>query len=66
MTPEDILADFNEAQNKFAPIDRQPTDDDLVRLEETLYPLLLAIPYDSENGKHNPSLVLFNTITITT
>ncbi len=55
MTPEDILANFSEAQNQFAPIDRQPTDDDLVRLEETLYPLLLAIPYDSEHGKHNLS-----------
>jgi len=39
MTPEDILADFNNTQNQFAPIDHQPTDDDLVRLEETLYPL---------------------------
>ncbi len=53
MTPEDILADFSEAQNQFAPIDRQPTDDDLLCLEETLYPLLLAIPYDNERGKHN-------------
>ena len=60
MTPEDILADFNEAQNQFAPIDRQPTDDDLVRLEETLYPLLLAIPYDSENGKHNLSGIILD------
>jgi len=60
MTPADILADFNEAQNQFAPIDPQPTDDDLVRLEETLYPLLLAIPYDSESGKHNLSGIILN------
>ena len=60
MTPEDILADFSEAQNQFAPIDRQPTDDDLVRLEETLYPLLLAIPYDSEHGKHNLSGIILD------
>ncbi len=56
MTPEDILADFSEAQNQFSPIDRQPTDDDLVRLEETL----LAIPYDSENGKHNLSGIILD------
>jgi len=49
MTPEDILADCH-----------QPTDDDLVRLEETLYPLLLAIPYDSESGKRNLSGIILN------
>jgi len=58
MTPEDILADFNQAQNQFAPIDHQLTDDDLARLEETLYPLLLAIPYDRKSGKHNISVII--------
>jgi len=27
MTPEDILTDFNNTQNQFAPIDHQPTSD---------------------------------------
>ena len=52
MTPEEITALFAEAANKFSPIAGAPTDDDLTALRETLYPLLLSIPYD-EDGRHN-------------
>ncbi len=60
MTQEDIFVDFSDARNQFVPIDSQPTDDDLARLEETLYPLLLTIPYDSERGKHNLSGIVLD------
>jgi len=60
MTLEDILADYSEAQHKFTPINQRPTDDDLIRLEETLYLLLLAIPYGYESEKHNLSDIILD------
>lgn len=52
MTPEEITASFAAAAATFAPIQGQPTDDDLTALRDVLYPLLLEIPYDEE-GEHN-------------
>ena len=52
MTPEEITAMFATTAASFPAIARQPSDDHLTALHETLYPLLLAIPYD-EVGTHN-------------
>lgn len=52
MTPEEIMSAFANAATTFQPIVGQPTDDDLTALRDTLYPLLLQIPYD-EAGTHN-------------
>jgi hypothetical protein len=48
MTPEEITTAFAKAAEIFTPIVGQPNDDDLTRLREVLYPLLLDIPYDDE------------------
>ena len=55
MTPEEITTAFATAAASFQPIVGQPTDDDLTLLRETLYPLLLEIPYDETPppGVHN-------------
>ena len=53
MTPEDISTLFAEASERFAAIVGQPTDADIHELRECLFPILLDIPYDQENGKHN-------------
>jgi len=52
MTPEEITTLFATAATSFQPIQGQPADDDLTALRDTLYPLLLDIPYDT-NGDHN-------------
>lgn len=48
MSPEEITAAFATAATVFTPIVGQPNDDDLTRLRDTIYPLLLDIPYDDE------------------
>jgi hypothetical protein len=48
MSPEEITAAFATAAATFTPIVGQPNDDDLTRLRDTIYPLLLDIPYDDE------------------
>ena len=53
MTPEEITALFATAAASLTPIAGQPTDDDLTRLRDVLYPLLLDIPYDKTEGGHN-------------
>jgi hypothetical protein len=52
MIPKEITALFATAATSFQPIAGQPSDDDITNLRETLYPLLLNIPYDKE-GTHN-------------
>ena len=53
MSPEDIVAIFAEALERFRAIRGQPTDADLHALREILYPILLDIPYDQAEGKHS-------------
>ena len=53
MTPEEITALFATAAASFQPIQGQPTDDDLTALRDILYPLLLDIPYDEQQGGDN-------------
>ena len=48
MSPEEITAAFATAAAAFTPIVGQPNDDDLTRLRDTIYLLLLNIPYDNE------------------
>jgi hypothetical protein len=52
MTPEEITAMFATAAASFPAVAGQPSDNGLTALCKTLYPLLLAIPYD-EAGTHN-------------
>ena len=53
MTPEEIVAKFAHALDKFKPITRQPRDTDLTRLREAVAPLLLQILYDETGAVHN-------------
>jgi hypothetical protein len=64
MTPEEITSLFATAAAAFQPIVGQPNDDDLTLLRDTLYPLLLQIPYD-EAGTHNLIGILEPTTTYT-
>ena len=53
MTPEDILVKFTHTLDKFEPITRQPSDNNLTGLQEAVAPLLLQIPYDETGAVHN-------------
>ena len=53
MTPEEIVAKFAHALDNFEPIDGQPSDTDLIRLQEAVIPLLLQILYDETGTVHN-------------
>ena len=53
MTPKTIVAKYVNALKQFKPIDRQPSDTDLMRIQEVVSPLLLQIPYDEMGGTHN-------------
>ena len=53
MTTEEIVSKFANALKKVDPIDRQPSDTDLMRIREVVAPLLLQIPYDKTGGTHN-------------
>ena len=53
MTPEEIVAKFMHALDKFNPIDGQQSDTDLTRLWEAVVRLLLQIPYDEMGAVHN-------------
>ena len=53
MTPEEIVAKFAHALDKFEPITGQPSDTDLTRLWEAVAPLLLQILYGETGAVHN-------------
>ena len=53
MTPKKILKKFAHSLDNFKPIDGQPSDSDLTRLQEAVAPLLLQIPYDKTGAVHN-------------
>mmetsp|Transcript_28331 Transcript_28331/g.83379 ORF Transcript_28331/g.83379 Transcript_28331/m.83379 type:complete len:103 (-) Transcript_28331:753-1061(-) len=53
MTPGDLATIFAETSELFEPTVGQTTDSDLHRLREALFPILLDVPYDTENGIHN-------------
>jgi hypothetical protein len=53
MTPKAITSALAAAQVLFLPIDGQPFDDDLVRLSDTILPILLKATYDRVSGVHN-------------
>ena len=53
MTPEEIVALFAHSLDNFDPIDRQPSDTNLTRLQEAVTFLLLQIPYDETLAVHN-------------
>ena len=52
MNPEEIVAKFATALEKFEPITGQLSDTDLTRLREAVAPLLLQIPYDETGGNN--------------
>ena len=53
MSPEQIAAKFAAATDDFEPIAGKPAVVDLTRMRKALMPLLLMIPFDETNGKHN-------------
>ena len=53
MTPKEIVAKFVDALKQFKPIDGQPSDTNLMQIQEVVAPLLLKIPYDETGGTHN-------------
>ena len=53
MTPDEIVAKFAAALDHFEPILDQPSETDLKRLQESVAPLLLQIPYDKTGGTYN-------------
>jgi hypothetical protein len=53
MTPKVITSALTAAQVLFLPINGQPSDDNLVRLSDTISPILLKATYDRINGIHN-------------
>ena len=53
MKTEDIQALFLDAQAVFKPISGQPSDTDLMRLQDTIASFLYLILYDEELGVHN-------------
>ena len=52
MTPEEIVEKFANALKQFEPIDGQPSNTDLTRIQEVVAPLLLQISYDEAGGTH--------------
>ncbi len=54
MTPNAITSALTAAQALFLPIDRQPSNDNLVHLSDAILPILLKATYDCVNGIHNP------------
>jgi hypothetical protein len=53
MTPTTLTLALATATSAFLPIAGQPTDDDLVRINDALAPILLKIRYDRANGVQN-------------
>jgi hypothetical protein len=53
MTPKAITSALAAAQALFLPIDGQPSDNNLVRLTDTILPILLKAIYNRVNGVHN-------------
>ena len=46
MTPNDILTVIKEATNTFGDTAVKPNDNGMYRMNRTLLPILLKIPYD--------------------
>jgi hypothetical protein len=53
MTPTALALALATATSAFLPIAGQPTDDDLVRINDALAPILLKVTYDRANGIQN-------------
>jgi hypothetical protein len=53
MTPTTLALALATATLAFLPIARQPTDDNLVRINDALAPVLLKVTYDRANGIQN-------------
>jgi hypothetical protein len=53
MTPKANTSALAAAQALFLPIDEQPSKDNLIRLSNAIWPILLKATYDHINGIHN-------------
>ena len=53
MTPTEVIACFQAAQENFVAITGKPTDEDIVRIREILTPLLLSILYNESEENNN-------------
>jgi hypothetical protein len=58
MTPDAITLLFKEAHDFFPPLEGKPTDDNLMSIRETLFPILMEIPYDQLGGVHSLTAIL--------
>jgi len=58
MTPGAITRLFKEAYDTFSPLERKPTDDDLLAIKECLLPLLMVISYNQLKGIHSLMAIL--------
>jgi len=58
MTPDAITCLFKEAHDAFLPLEGNPSNDDLVAIQETILPLLMVIPYDQLNRVHSLLVIL--------
>ena len=53
MTPKEIVAKFADALKQFKPIDGQPSDTNLMQIQEVVALLLLRILYGETGGTYN-------------
>ena len=55
MTPDKILMVIKYATNTFVNIAAKPTNNDMSRMNQTLLPILLKIPYNQVDTTHSSS-----------
>ena len=53
MTPEDLTAQLSASVQEFLPIAGRPNDNNLKRIKDTLYLILIARTYGAMNQTHN-------------
>ena len=55
MTPDKILTVMNEATDTFGKNAEKPTNNEMLRINQTLLLIILKIPYDHVETTHNLS-----------
>ena len=58
MTPNTITLLFKEARDTFPPFKGNPADDDLLLIQEMLFPILMEIPYNQLGRAHLLTAIL--------
>ncbi len=60
--PNVITCLFKEAHDSFPPLEGKPSNNDLLAVWETLFPLLMVIPYNQLKGVHTLTAILTKAI----